>query len=127
MTERVAEGIFSADRKLAACAALLVALAFLGGCTSTNLEDTVPAAQPSGLSSGQAQDTGSFPNLNIPPQVAAPQITPEEKAAKLSELEAAQAAQAAVPAENGTAEDQIRLKKLAETHASSTLAEIEKK
>lgn len=126
MTKRTAKGIFSCGRKAGAFMAALGALALLGGCASADLADAVPSAQPSGLSSGQPRNTGTFPNLNIPPQVAASQITPDEKAAKLSELEAAQAAQPVAQAGN-TAADQIRLKKLAETHASSTLAEIEKK
>ena len=97
------------------------ALVPLAACSTV---PEVASAPPSGLSSGQPTDTGTFPNLNIPPQTAASQITPEEKAEKFSELQAAKAAQANPPGGAPTA-DQSRLKKIAATHAAAALAEIE--
>ncbi|MGB3390983.1 MAG: hypothetical protein WBA88_23720 [Pseudaminobacter sp.] len=76
------------------------------------------------MSSGQPTDTGTFPNLNIPPQSAATQITPEEKAAKFSELKAAQSGQSSSTGGGPTA-NQSQLKKIAATHAAKALAEIE--
>ena len=40
--------------------------------------------------SGGPTDTGTFPNLNIPPQAATAQFTEEEKQAKLAQLRAVQ-------------------------------------
>ena len=63
----------------------LVAMLAVGACT-TPTEDV---AQTPGRS-GQPVDTGTYPNLNIPPQAAAAQLTDEEAEAKLRELEALQ-------------------------------------
>ena len=46
-----------------------------GGCTSTSPGSTTPV----GLTQGP-QDTGSYPNLNVPPKVANKQFTKEETA-----------------------------------------------
>lgn len=121
MTERIGAGIFSCFR-LAAGSCLAAAVFIQLPACSTVPE--VASAPPSGLSSGQPSDTGTFPNLNIPPQSAAAQITPEEKTTKFSELKAAQAAQATSPG-TGTTTNQSQLKKIAATHADATLAEIE--
>lgn len=70
-----------------------------------------------------AIDTETFPNLNIPPEVAAEQITPEERAAKLALLKAKQTAVQGGRSAGGA--NRLRLKRLAETHADDTLQEIE--
>ncbi|MEP9395828.1 hypothetical protein [Mesorhizobium sp. KR2-14] len=101
-----------------------MALIALSGCTTP--EEVAFTAPPSGLSSGQARQTGTFPNLNIPPQVAASQISEGEKAEKLSELQAAQASQAAA-GQGNVPKDEALLKKLATTHGKKTLQEIEGK
>lgn len=75
-------------------------------------------------SSGPA-NSGSYPNLNIAPGTAAPQLTEAEAAAKKAALKAEQRALAAA-APKAPADDAQRLKKLAATHARDTLAEIEK-
>lgn len=121
MTERIGAGIFSRLRQVAVVCFAAAAFLQLPACSSV---PDLASAPPSGLSSGQPTDTGTFPNLNIPPQSAAAQITPEEKAAKFSELQAAQAAQSSPPGGRATA-NQSRLKKIAATHAAETLAEIE--
>lgn len=105
-------------RRAASSGAILLAAA-LSGCASQQMEP-VPAAAPV---SGTPRNTGEYPNLNIPPKSAAPQLTEEEAAAKLAELEAAKAGQGAgVPASDNRA---VRLKKIAEEHAEETLEEIE--
>ncbi|RUM99466.1 hypothetical protein EET67_00700 [Pseudaminobacter arsenicus] len=121
MTERIGAGIFSRLRLAAGLGLAAAAFIQLPACSTV---PEVASAPPSGLSSGQPTDTGTFPNLNIPPQTAAAQITPEEKAEKFSELEAAKATQSAPPGGGATA-DQSRLKKIAATHAAETLAKIE--
>ncbi len=67
-------------------AALLAAALFGTACSSTTVED-VPAAE--GRSGGPV-DTGTFPNLNIPPQAATAQFTENESQAKLAQLRALQ-------------------------------------
>lgn len=71
----------------AGVAALTVAL-FAAACSSTTMEDVAEAPGRS----GQPTDTGSFPNLNIPPKAATSQFTPEETEAKLALLRAKQQA-----------------------------------
>ena len=44
----------------------------------------------SGISTGEPKNTGTFPNLNITPQVATTQISPEEKQAQVEAMTAAQ-------------------------------------
>lgn len=74
-----------------------------------------------------AIDTGSFPNLNVPPGTAAPQFTPSEKAAKLAELGSKRTITQSGPATNPAVEAAKvkRLRLLAQTHAADTLKAIE--
>ena len=67
-------------------AVALVAALSATACSSTINED-VPVAQGR---SGGPTDTGTFPNLNIPPQAATAQFTEDEKQAKLAQLRAVQ-------------------------------------
>jgi len=79
-------------------AALVTVVLFTAACSSTTLED-VPMAEGR---SGGPTDTGTFPNLNIPPQAATAQFTEEEKQAKLAQLRAVQQKQSpgAAPVES---------------------------
>lgn len=70
-------------------------------------------------------NTGTFPNLNVPPQAAATQISRAQKTAKMAELKAAQGGQVAPPGPTASAAEKLRLKKLAATHAADALKEIE--
>lgn len=74
-----------------------------------------------------ALDTGSFPNLNVPPGTAAPQFTPSERAAKLAELGSKRTITQSGPATNPAVEAAKvkRLRLLAQTHAADTLKAIE--
>jgi hypothetical protein len=122
MTKLDRAGSFSRLRMALAGAGVALAALQLSACTSIEEGVPVSAAKPSGLSSGQANDTGTFPNLNIPPKVANQQFTPDQKTAKFSELKAAHGSQG----EPGSVpNDQPRLKKIAATHGPETLAEIE--
>lgn len=120
MTYSVGQAIFSGVSgfgRVCATAALL-ALAGCGG--GSTIDDAVPVSQG-------PRDTGSYPNLNIKPQVAAQQFTDAEKDAKLAELKADQARAAASPGATTEAADAKALDKLAASHASDTLKQIEGK
>ena len=86
------------------------------GCSSTSLEDAAPVEG--------AANTGSYPNLNIAPQAAAPQISPEERAAKLAALQAAQRGQTP-GAEGETSEQRRKRLKLLADQQKDTLKVIE--
>lgn len=107
---------------VAVCAALLVA----AGCASDINEGVVPPTTVPSLSGGGPKNTGTYPNLNIRPQVAAAQITPEQRAAAGASLGASASAAQAGAAGNGMSpEEQARLKKLAQDKGAGVLAEIE--
>lgn len=91
------------------------------GCSSTTTAETTPA-----LAGGRgAQDTGTYPNLNIAPKVAASQFTEDQKAAKLAALQGAKQRQGgragAAAAESGA------MTTLARKHGEDTLKAIEGK
>jgi hypothetical protein len=112
-------GLGSFCRGLAA----VVLLAAVAGCTSTSIEDAAPqSATVTG-----PKDTGSYPNLNIPPQQAAEQFTDADKNAKLAALQADQAAANAAAGSTAGTPDSAELDRLAKTHASDTLKQIEGK
>lgn len=79
---------------------------------------------PAGETQGSARQTGQYPNLNIVPTAAAPQLTAAEKNAKLAELEAARK-QAVRGASGKPVSNDTKLKKLAKTHAEQALKQIE--
>jgi len=122
MTQRLGQSAFSSFARLCGGFGLLLVVA-AAGCTSTNIEDVVPQ---SGTVTGP-NDTGSYPNLNIPPRQAAQQFTDADKNAKLAQLQADQAAANAVSGSTSETPDAAELDKLAKTHASDTLKQIEGK
>jgi len=125
--------------------AILPALA--SGCASTSIEDALPGASASstgatqqGTASASSQaagaavaaadagprDTGSFPNLNIIPQVANDQITDDEKTAQTTNLRATQQGAATTAAGLGKGmADPALLRKLAAQHAADALKKID--
>ncbi|WP_225247961.1 hypothetical protein [Mesorhizobium sp. J8] len=108
---------------MAALAGLVGVLLPAGGCTSTSPNN---AAAPTALTEGP-RDTGSYPNLNVPPQVAAKQFTKEETAANLAQLKAEQQAQLAKGGSVEAPTNSAALKTLAKTHGDDTLKQIEGK
>ena len=86
---------------------------------------TASTAPVSGISTGEPKNTGTFPNLNVAPEAATTQISPEEKQAHIEELLTAQQGQAATTAPAKTPTNPVLLRKLAATHAEDALAEIE--
>jgi hypothetical protein len=82
-------------------------------------------AAPPALANGP-KDTGTFPNLNIAPQVANAQITDDEKTTDTQSLQATQAGVAAnAPGIGKVSGDAALLRKLAAKHASDALKQIE--
>jgi hypothetical protein len=127
MTQPVGGRVFSGLRQAMLIAAGMGAMA--SGCTTPIPDDAaLAAAAPKSASqvrlADNAQNTGTFPNLNIPPEVAAEQLTPEERTAKLGEIKAKQSGQAAKGAGAKVA-DPALLKKLGTTHVKDTLKQIE--
>ncbi|MDX8482251.1 hypothetical protein RFN28_27890 [Mesorhizobium sp. VK24D] len=108
--------------RIAAAAVLLCAPLLTGGCTTSNTNNSAPTALTEG-----PKDTGSYPNLNIKPQVAAKQLSKEETAAKLGELKADQQAQLAKGGSAKTPASTTALNTLARTHGNDTLKQIEGK
>lgn len=104
------------------CAALGVASLALAGCASTNADNAGPVA--SGPNVVGPQDTGSYPNLNIPAQQAAPQLSDADSKAKLASL----AAQGSAAQHSGGAapnpRESAQLGQLARNHGKDTLKAI---
>ena len=125
MTINIGETVFSSAvgicRIAAAMALLGGTLLAAGGCASSNTGNTAPVALVDG-----PKDTGSYPNLNIPPQVAAKQLTPEETKAKLAQLKGDQQAQLGKSGGTG-ASNPAELNSLAKSHGDDTLKQIETK
>jgi len=98
--------------------AALIAVALLpAGCMSGG--DTamvVPARGPI--------NTGTYPNLNVRPQVAAAPITDADKARITGEIASAQSVQAASGQGAGTTGDPAHLEQLATQHGDDTLKAI---
>jgi hypothetical protein len=116
MTNGIGQTVFSGWWCRTAAAAALLAVS---GCGSNTVADTTPRSITEG-----PIDTGTFPNLNIPPQVAAPQFTPAEKQAKLAQLKAEQRAQTKGGAEPKGGLSEAELVKLGKTHGKDTLKAI---
>ena len=88
MTINIGKTVFSGTGGFCRTGAAVVFLADCAGCSSTNIEGATPVAATDG-----PKNTGTYPNLNIPPQAAAEQFTEAEKNAKLAQLKAEAQAQ----------------------------------
>ncbi len=120
MTINVGETVFLGAARFCRVGAAIVLLG-VAGCSSTGTSGPVPMASDAG-----AKDTGTFPNLNIPPKVAAPQFTEAERNAKLAQLKADKSGQAprgGAPKVAG----QGAMTDLAKQHGPETLKQIEGK
>lgn len=140
---------FSAGRLVFAGLAL-TALPLLAACATATIEDAVPVAatepapaQPMAATTAEraaaddsavsallgepqrdGRDTGTFPNLNVPPAVAAPQLSAADKRARLDELAAARRQQAAEAASARPSASPAELRRLQRQH-EKVLQEIE--
>jgi len=120
MTINIGETVFFGAARFCRIGVAIV-LVGIAGCSSTNTSGPVPMAENAG-----PKDTGTFPNLNIPPQVANKQFTEAERNAKLAELKADKGGQGAKSG-GGSVTDQAALTDLAKKHGPQTLKQIEGK
>ena len=102
----------------------------LAGCAvATTVEQAVPTASTtpvSGISTGAPKNTGTFPNLNIKPQVATDADLAGGKAGADRGNCAPRSSSRRPPAAAGKAPtNPVLLRKLAATHADDALKEIE--
>ncbi len=123
MTDRI--DLRSGVRPALLVTAIFVGASVLAACTSQRPAPTPHLVGGSGEVQGVGQDTGSFPNLNIRPSVAAEQLTPEQKEAKLGQLVADKQRQAAAGAKASPTVDPAQLSKIGATHADEALKSIE--
>ncbi|RUV67272.1 MAG: hypothetical protein EOR30_32970 [Mesorhizobium sp.] len=119
MTINIGETVFSGTGRFCRMGAAVVLLA-IAGCSSTNIEGATPVAATDG-----PKNTGTYPNLNIPPQVAAEQFTEAEKNAKLAQLKADEQAQASKGGAVKAADPALNT--LARKHGAEALKQIEAK
>ncbi|KQU99830.1 hypothetical protein ASD12_18905 [Mesorhizobium sp. Root102] len=118
MTINIGETVFFDAGRFCRIGAAIVLMG-IAGCSSTD--------GPTSVAAGTGpKDTGTFPNLNIKPQVAAPQFTEAEKNARLAQLKADKNAQAAKGGGPKVA-NQATLTDLAKKHGDETLKQIEAK
>jgi len=121
------------------CIAPLAGL-FLAGCATATIEDAVPAgalsqtaaqteteASPpqAGPIADAAPTAGTYPNLNVAPAAAAPQISEQEKTAETADLRAKRAALARRDGATDAAGGERELRDLATGHGDAVLKEIE--
>jgi hypothetical protein len=117
MTYRIAGHVFFGSRITAVLVAAGVSAA--SGCASQTVEEAVPSGARGPI------NTGTFPNLNIPPKPAADQLSPSQSQADTAALRAAQQQNAAAAAAPSDQADPVLLRKLAASHAEEALKEIE--
>ena len=111
-------GLGISSRRYFTAAALASAL-LAAGCMSSEPEGMPIAGQQGAI------DTGTYPNLNVPPQVAAEQMSPEEAAALKGRVDSARARQGARSRGTVASSDPALLRKVAATHGPDTLKKIE--
>ncbi|MBX3570400.1 MAG: hypothetical protein KF914_20225 [Rhizobiaceae bacterium] len=99
--------------------ALALTVVILPGCMSSVPQAVAPTEPPQG-----ALNTGTYPNLNIPPQSAAAPISEDDKARIESRLGGAQQRQSASGRGAGTRGNPLILQQLAARHGDDTLDAI---
>jgi hypothetical protein len=109
----------AASWRAASLSACLLCIAALSGCMSPAPEAVGPTEPPQG-----AINTGTYPNLNIPPQSAAQPISDDDKTQINARIGAAQGRQSASGRGAGTQGDPAVLKRLAESHGQDALDAI---
>jgi hypothetical protein len=104
-------------------------LFFLSGCGTATIDDAVPEGafrQPISVPLEiPPEGTGSYPNLNVPPQTAAPQLTPEQKEAETNALRARRQLQENRSAASSSQDNSAELRQLGNRHAEDALKQIE--
>lgn len=102
--------------------AALLALPLLAACASPAVDGSARSPEEGPV------DTGTVPNLNIQPEAAATQFTPQEARAKLAALKASGHNTGNWKGDGGpSAAELARLKRIAASHGDETLKAIEGK
>lgn len=127
MTDRSGQLFSYGLHRLCLGAAGLAALLLAAGCTTGSGTGAGGSAPQSSAALIGPKDTGTFPNLNIVPQSAAPQFTDDQKNAKLAQLAADRTRAKAAASGAGGKADPAELARLGRTHGSDTLKQIEGK
>lgn len=119
----------SAGRRALAYTVVCGVLVTVAGCASNIETEGVGPGNPApSISGGAAQNTGTYPNLNIRPEVAGQQLTPAQQLAMRRGLSAdSTAAKAGVATTTITPQERLRLLRLAQDNGKTKLAEIEGK
>jgi hypothetical protein len=117
MTYRIGGHVFFGSHIVAVLVAAGVSAA--AGCASSTIDGAVPADARGPI------NTGTFPNLNIPPQPAADQLSPSQSQSDTAALRAAQQQNATAAAVPSGQTDPVLLRRLAASHADDALKEIE--
>lgn len=119
----------SVARRTLRYAAICGVLVTVAGCASDIETAGVGPGNPApSITGGAPRDTGAYPNLNVRPEVAGQQFTPQEQVASRSDLSSsASAAKAGVAKTTITPEERLRLLRLAKDNGDTTLAKIEGK
>lgn len=119
-------------RRIAVISGVALAGIFIAGCATATIEDAVPegALVQTPPSSGSAAisssaSPGNYPNLGVQPEAAAPQISPEEKAAQTSALRAAREQVVRDGQGQGLSSNGEALRRLATSHGEEALRQIE--
>lgn len=125
-------------RATALPAMLVAGVVTVSGCATATIEDAVPqgaletstaADEPVdpdlAVSSGAAENTGTFPNMSEAQRSELAQMTPAEKNAYLARLAAARSDQTASGGNANRAASAAELKKLARDHNDNVLKQIE--
>jgi hypothetical protein len=98
-----------------------IALSLVLGVVTAGCASREPAA----VGQAGARNTGTFPNLNVPPKTAAEQLSSEQTSADTAALKAAGEANAAQATSPSGQTDPATLRKLGATHAEEALKAIE--
>jgi hypothetical protein len=119
MKQRLDRALSLRSGVVPAVVGLALMSAALAGCASATIDDAVPTAADG------PRNSGTFPNLNVQPQVATEQISPEEKQAQIEAMQSAQQQQVAAGSAGTATTNPVLLRKLAATHANDALKTIE--
>lgn len=109
----------------------------LGGCASTTAEDEVAQTAAAGAAASQSEtetaqapqvpfaNPGSYPNLNVIPTPAAPQLTEAEQDETTTLLQSIREEQAQVSRSMRPQDDTAELREIGRTHVEEALSIIE--
>jgi hypothetical protein len=110
-----------------ASAAAVVVVLFVSGCSTASVDaDNSAPASASMARASAFSPPDQYPNLNIRPQPAAAQFTPEESKARTAHLKALRARQPSGSA-GQAGSDAERLRRLSRTHGEQALEAIERR